>query len=183
MRIIITSDHAGYELGKQLYQYLRSQKYDVIDAGPYAQDEQDDYPDFVAPVAHEVSQDPDLTRAIVIGGSGQGEAIMANRFPRVRAVVFNGQYAASGREIPDEIKISRTHNDANILSLGARFVNFEEAKKAVDVWLKTPFLAEPRHVRRIQKIEDLAPTSVEKDSEGKPIEPDEDCKNETVHNF
>jgi len=101
---------------------------------------------------------------IVIGGSGQGEAIMANRFSRVRAVVFNGQYKpADGRKIPDEIKISREHNDANILSLGARFLDFDEALKAVLLWLNTPFSKEERHARRIAKIEQFSPNTTTRD--------------------
>lgn len=157
MRILITSDHAGFELRKALYEYLKGEGYDITDSGPYENNLEDDYPDFIAPVAVEVSNNPSTTKAIIIGGSGQGEAIMANRFPHVRAVVFNGQYAPHGREIPDEIYYSRLHNDANILSLGARFISTEEAKAAVKKWLETPFSNEERHKRRIQKIEELAP--------------------------
>jgi ribose 5-phosphate isomerase B len=93
--------------------------------------------------------------AIVLGGSGQGEAIVANRFPHVRAVVFNGQYVSpdENRDIPNEIVLSREHNDANILSLGARFLSEEEAKNAVRLWLATPFSHDERHIRRIAKIE------------------------------
>jgi ribose 5-phosphate isomerase B len=165
MRLLITSDHAGYELRKHLYAYLKDAKIDVTDAGPYENDPQDDYPDFVAPVALEVSQDPQGVRAIVIGGSGQGEAIMANRFPRVRAVVFNGQYKSSERTVPDEISLSRLHNDANILALGARFISVEDAKKAVDGWLATPFSGDVRHIRRIEKIETLSPLADPKHDE------------------
>jgi ribose 5-phosphate isomerase B len=106
--------------------------------------------------AKAVSGNP-MSRGIVIGGSGQGEAICANRFPRIRAVVFNGQYKPEdGREVPDEIVVSRQHNNANILSLGARFLNFEEAKDAVELWLRTPFSEDERHVRRLNKIDNIS---------------------------
>jgi len=164
MRILITSDHAGFELRKALYSHLKDAGKDVSDSGPYENNPDDDYPDFIAPVALEVSHDPNNTRAIIIGGSGQGEAIMANRFPRVRAVVFNGQYAPHGRETPDEIYYSRMHNDANVISLGARFISIEEAIAAVDKWLNTPFSNEERHVRRIKKIEQLAPQNALSDT-------------------
>ncbi len=178
MKIIITSDHAGFALCKALYAHLKAGGYEVTDVGPYALEPKDDYPDYIAPVALEVSHDPDNTRAIIIGGSGQGEAIMANRFPRVRAVVFNGQYAPHGRETPDEILYSRLHNDSNVLSLGARFINETEAKVAVEKWLSTPFSNEERHVRRIRKIEQYAPQSPlsdARDSEG--------SRTSSVHDF
>jgi ribose 5-phosphate isomerase B len=91
-----------------------------------------------------------------LGGSGQGEAMVANRFKGIRAVVFNGQYAPKdNRELPNEIKISREHNDSNVLSLGARFLNEEEATQALKLWLDTEFLNEERHVRRIKKIDEM----------------------------
>jgi len=103
-----------------------------------------------------VSDSPEEAKGIIIGGSGQGEAIAANRFHGVRAVVFNGQYEPKdGREVPHEIEISRLHNDANILSLGARFLNDDEAKEAVRLWLTTPFSGDERHVRRLRKIEEI----------------------------
>lgn len=166
MKIIIGADHAGFELKQELVAYLESMGYDVEDKGAYEYDEDDDYPDFVAPVAAALSQsyrdgdhaDPTTkTMGIIIGGSGQGEAIVANRFPHVRAVVFNGQYEpVSGRDVPDEITTSRQHNDANILSLGARFLSVDEARAAVETWLETDFSGDPRHVRRIEKIEEAS---------------------------
>jgi len=154
MRIIFASDHAGYELKQVLVPFVESLGHDVEDVGARTFVEDDDYPDYVALAAREVSKRPEDTRAIVLGGSGQGEAIVANRFPRVRAVVFNGQYKpADGREVPQEIVTAREHNDANVLSLGARFLNEEEAKEAVKLWLETPFSGDERHLRRIQKIE------------------------------
>jgi ribose 5-phosphate isomerase B len=153
MKLFIGADHAGYNLKEELKNFLKGQGHEVTDFGAHELNPDDDYPDFVIPVAKAVSADEN-SRGIIIGGSGQGEAICANRFKGVRAVVFNGQYKPTdGREVPDEIKLSREHNDSNILSLGSRFLNVEEAKKAVITWLETPFSGEERHVRRIGKIE------------------------------
>lgn len=154
-KIYIGSDHAGFELKQDLKNFLEKSGYEVIDHGSYEYDEGDDYPDFVFPVARDVALDPESV-GIVIGGSGQGESIMANRIPGVRAVVFNGQYEPDdGRDVPPEIITSREHNDSNVLSLGARFLNTEEAIEAVETWLETEFSGEPRHIRRIKKLDQL----------------------------
>ena len=163
MKILIASDHAGFELKNALYHFLKEKKYDIIDFGPDKLDPEDDYPDFVAPVAEEISADgTDKTLGIVIGGSGQGEAICANRFPRVRAVVFYGlpRSDLKSGERSDLLSLSRQHNNANVLAIGARFVKEEEAKKAVLLWLETPFSGETRHLRRIEKIDKLAPCHI-----------------------
>lgn len=158
MKIYISSDHAGFQLKGKLLKFLGEQNYSVEDCGPFDYNETDDYPDYVAAVARQVSANPNDNFGIVIGGSGQGEAIMANRFPNVRAVVFNGQYAPpDGKAVPDEIAFTREHNDANILSLGSWFLGEEEVKRAVVHWLSTPFTGEERHVRRLRKIEALSP--------------------------
>ncbi len=155
MHIHIGGDHAGFTMKKELIAFLKSHRYSITDYGAAAFDPADDYPDFIAPVAHNVSKNPD-DRGIVIGGSGQGEAIVANKFKGVRAVVFNGQYKPEdGRFVPEEIMLTRQHNDANILSLGARFLSIEEAERAVLLWLTTPFSEDERHVRRINKITDI----------------------------
>ncbi len=158
-QIFIASDHAGFELKQELVSFLRGMGYDVKDFGAHEFNADDDYPDFIAPLAREISQSAlrgEDVKGIILGGSGQGEAIVANRFPHVRAVVFNGQYAPTdGRQVPHEIITSREHNDANILSLGARFISSQEARDAVEVWLATKFSGEERHVRRIQKINDI----------------------------
>ena len=156
-KIFIASDHAGFELKKDLKQISENQGFEVKDFGAFNLDTDDDYPDFIKPLAKEMSEII-LTgvgvKGIIIGGSGQGEAICANRFKGIRAVVFNGQYAPrDGREVPDEIVISREHNDANILSLGARFLDLEEASEAVLKWIRTEFTNEERHIRRIRKID------------------------------
>jgi len=154
MRIVFASDHAGFELKEALIPFVEALGHKTEDIGPFQYDPHDDYPDFMSKAAQAVSEDADKIKGIIIGGSGQGEAIVANRFPKVRAIVFNGQYEPKdGRVVPDEIAISRTHNDANVLALGARFVNEQTAKDAVKKWLETPFPKEERHMRRIKKIE------------------------------
>lgn len=163
MKIVIGADHAGFELKQKIIAYLEEQEHEIVDKGANTYDEEDDYPDFIAPVARMVSAHPEEATGIVIGGSGQGEAMLANRFPNVRAVVFNGQYQPKDeRVVPEEIKISRQHNNSNILSLGARFLNEEEAVQAVDTWLNTTFSGEPRHIRRIKKLEEIATGKDEK---------------------
>lgn len=146
--ILIAADHAGFELKKTLTSFLVASSYNMVDKGAFSYDSTDDYPDFVVPVAEEVSADPENTRGIVLGGSGQGEAMVANRFSGVRAVVFYG----GSMEV---IRLSRQHNDANLLSIGARFVTTDEAKEAVKIWLETKFSGDERHIRRIKKVEEL----------------------------
>jgi ribose 5-phosphate isomerase B len=146
------ADHAGFYLKEALASYLQKLGYEVIDHGAHLYDKFDDYPDFVAPVGRAVSDSPHQLRGIVVGGSGQGEAMVANQFPNVRAVVFYGNKIFQGSDI---IKLSRQHNDANVLALGARFLTNGEAKDAVRVWLQTPFSGEYKHIRRIKKIEKI----------------------------
>jgi len=154
VKIVIGADHAGFELKQKLITYLEGKGYEVADKGADAYVEGDDYPDFCAPVGRMISNHPDEMKGIVIGGSGQGEAIVCNRFPNVRATVFNGQYKPKDeRVVPEEIKLAREHNDANVLALGARFLTEEEAISATMLWLDTPFSGEERHMRRIKKIE------------------------------
>jgi ribose 5-phosphate isomerase B len=128
---------------------LRENGHDVVDNGPSSYEENDDYPDYITIVAESVSKNMEDARGIILGGSGQGEAMMANRFARVRAMVYYGGPL-------DIIKVAREHNDANVLSLGARFLSEYEAIEAVKIWLETPFSKEERHVRRIKKIEELS---------------------------
>jgi ribose 5-phosphate isomerase B len=146
MKIYLASDHAGFKLKEILRKYLVESGYEVKDFGPFSYNETDDYPDFVRKAARAVANDPEQSRGIVLGGSGQGEAMAANRFNNVRAAVFYG-----GPE--NIIKLSREHNNANILSLGARFLSEDEAKKVVKLWLETNFPGEERHIRRINKID------------------------------
>jgi len=142
--IYLATDHAGFELKETLKQYLMDLGYEVEDLGTYSS-EACDYPDFVIPAAQKVALDPERNVAIVLGGSGQGEAIAANKVKGVRAVVYNSH----NLEI---IRLSRDHNNANVLSLGARFLTAEQAKEAVKLWLETPFSYDERHVRRLNKI-------------------------------
>ncbi len=145
MKIFLASDHAGFELKADFVEFLTGKGYEVEDLGPFTFEPADDYPDFVRKVAEAVAADSDA-RGIVIGLSGQGEAMAANRFPRVRAAVYYGGAL-------DIVSLAREHNDANILSIGARFVDKEKAMEALALFLSTPFSGEERHVRRIKKIE------------------------------
>ena len=160
MRIHFASDHAGYEYKNELLEFVANELgYEVVDDGAYELDMADDYPDFVHKTATAVSNDPANTRGIILGGSGQGEAITANRHSGVRAVVYYGEPAkeqvdASGAEL-NMITSTRMHNDANVLSIGARFISIDEAKRVVWEWLGTDFVGGERHDRRIAKIEEF----------------------------
>lgn len=154
-RVLFASDHAGFALKEILITYVKSLGYEVKDFGAIKYDGEDDYPDYVFRAAEMVSNNPKELCAIVLGGSGQGEAMVANRLPNVRAAIFYGvSPSVDGREVSDVVALSRQHNDANVLSLGARFLSAEEAKGAVKKWLETEFSGEERHARRIKKIED-----------------------------
>jgi len=144
MTIYLGADHAGYALKEKLKKFLSELGHKVEDKGAFQYDSEDDYPDFIKPVAEAVAKDSE-SRGIVLGGSGQGEAIVANRVRGVRVAVYYGNNL-------DIVKLSREHNDANVLSFGARFISEEEAKKAVELWLKTPFEG-GRHERRVKKID------------------------------
>jgi ribose 5-phosphate isomerase B len=143
--IYIGSDHAGYELKENLKIFLTELSYKVVDKGAFKIDNEDDYPDFVVPVAESVAQDPG-SFGIVIGGSGQGEAMSANKIDGIRATEYYGGD-------PEIVKVSREHNNANVLSLGARFVSEEEAREVVTLFLDTKFSGDERHKRRINKLD------------------------------
>ncbi|HYC83500.1 MAG TPA: RpiB/LacA/LacB family sugar-phosphate isomerase [Candidatus Paceibacterota bacterium] len=145
MRIYLGSDHAGFELKNKIKEYLKGLGYQVSDEGAFELDQNDDYPDFIKIVAKQVASDPEA-RGIIFGGSGQGEAMVANRFANVRAAVYYG----GDLEI---VALSRLHNNANVLSIGARFVAEQEAIDAVQRWLATQFGGEDRHIRRIYKMD------------------------------
>ena len=144
MKIYIASDHAGFYLKKQLIQYFGVKGLEIEDMGPYELNEADDYPDFIIPCAQKVAQDKS-GKGIVIGGSGQGEAIAANKVKGIRAALYYGGKI-------DIVRFAREHNDTNVLSLGARFLTADEAKKAVSIWLETEFDKASRHQRRHDKI-------------------------------
>lgn len=160
MKIYLASDHAGFELKVALKIMLVEEGHDVEDFGAHQYEPEDDYPDTVTKVATAVASDPE-SRGIVLGGSGQAEAMVCNRIKGIRAAVFYGPVSAKtsvdiiGRLSNDEyevVKLSREHNNSNILSLGARFMTEKEAKSAVTEWLSTPFSNEERHVRRLSKF-------------------------------
>jgi ribose 5-phosphate isomerase B len=155
MKIYIGTDHAGYVLKEKLVSTLRAEGYEVIDKGAFEYNEGDDYPDFVVPVAREVSKDPDNVKGIILGGTGEGEAIAANKIPHVRAVVYYGHAKPVVDDESDIIVRSREHNNANILSLGARYFTEESVMEAVNTWLNTPFSGDERHVRRLAKIDEI----------------------------
>lgn len=146
MRILLASDHAGYELKGLLAHWLREEEdHEVEDMGPHTLAPEDDYPDYIMPLAKAVAHDKDAL-GIIIGFSGQGEAMAANRIRGARAAVYYG-----GSE--ELLRLTREHNNANILSLGAKFLTPMEAKEAIIVWLSTDFTGAPRHVRRIEKLD------------------------------
>ncbi len=155
MKIFIGTDHAGYVLKEKLVSALKLQGHEVIDKGAFEYNETDDYPDFISEVAREVSKDPDETRGIIMGATGQGEAIVANRFPHIRAVVYYGDSKAVVDDEADVIERSRQHNNSNVLSLGARYLTEDMMMIAVNHWLNTPFSGDERHIRRLKKIDDL----------------------------
>ena len=143
--IYIAADHAGFQLKKHLIQYLKIKGLDVEDCGVFEMDPEDDYPDFSYPCALRVAQGkPGQDFGIVIGGSGQGEAIVANKVRGIRAAIYNG-----GK--PEIAKTAKEHNNANVLSIGARFVSGDEADMAVRIFLETAFSNSQRHLRRIAK--------------------------------
>ena len=144
MKIHIATDHAGLDLKNTTKEFLVDKGHDVTDHGAYKYDALDDYPDFIFPCAKAVANDSN-SRGIILGGSGQGEAMAANRIKGCRAAVFyNGP-----KEI---IKLSREHNDANILSIGARFMLENEIYDIIELWLEELF-AGGRHQKRIDKLD------------------------------
>ena len=144
MKIYIASDHAGFELKNKLKEFLQSLKYDLEDCGAFDFDPLDDYPDFILPAAKKVAKDENA-RGIILGGSGQGEAMAANRIKGVRAAVYyDGPI--------DIIQLSRLHNNANIISFGARFLSFDRAVEVLKIWLNEDF-EKGRHETRINKLD------------------------------
>ncbi|MCX6752410.1 MAG: RpiB/LacA/LacB family sugar-phosphate isomerase [Candidatus Nomurabacteria bacterium] len=153
MKIYVGTDHAGYVLKEHLVTSLKGAGYEVEDMGAFGYNEEDDYPDFVMPVARAVSKNPDSVKGIILGGTGEGEAIAANKFPHVRAVVYYGKAKPVVDDESDIIVRSRQHNNANILSIGARYFTEDEMMEAVNLWLATPYSEGERHIRRLAKID------------------------------
>lgn len=145
MKIYLATDHAGFNLKEEIKKHLVSKSLEVEDLGAFELNPDDDYPDFIAKLGEKVSNDSSSS-GIIFGKSGAGEAIVANKFKNVRAILGFSE---------NNVKLSREHNNANVLSLGSDFVNLEEAKKLVDIFLNTPFSNEEKHKRRLEKISDL----------------------------
>ena len=142
MRVYLGSDHAGFELKSVLVSWLKSAGHDPVDCGPATYQGQDDYPPYVMRAAASVIADPG-SLGIVIGGSGNGEQIAANKIAGIRAALAWSE---------DTARLARLHNDANVLSLGARMHPVEDAIAFTQVFLDTPFSGEARHQRRIDLI-------------------------------
>lgn len=140
VKIVVGSDHAGFELKQIIIEHLSERNMNYEDFGTNCLDSVD-YPDYAKKVAEEVNS-KDLIMGILVCGSGQGMAMTANRFKNVRAAICHNS---------DVAKVTRQHNDANVLCLGSRFIDINEAIKCVDVFLSTDFEGE-RHLKRINKI-------------------------------
>ncbi|MBI3342267.1 RpiB/LacA/LacB family sugar-phosphate isomerase [Candidatus Curtissbacteria bacterium] len=145
--IYIASDHAGFDLKKAIIEHLKEKGAEVEDCGAHEYDENDDYPDFIYPCAKKVAENPG-SLGVIMGGSGQGEAMVANKAKGIRATEYYGGNL-------DIVKLSKTHNDANVLSFGARFVTPEQAIEALDLWLATKYDSSERHERRHKKIREI----------------------------
>ncbi len=140
--IAVGSDHAGYELKNQLIEHLKNRGYEVKDYGTYSE-ESCDYPDYAQKVANAVAAG-EAQQGLLVCGTGIGMSIAANKVKGIRAAVLSDEFSAEA---------TRSHNDANILCLGARVVDYAKAEKLLDIFLDTPFSAEEKHIRRISKIE------------------------------
>lgn len=142
MKVYIATDHGGYRLKEELKVFLTAEGYDVEDMGAYKLDGSDDYSDFVFPLAEKVAREPE-SAGIVLGRSGNGEQIAANKVKGIRAALCL---------TPEMARLAREHNHANILSLGADFITVRQAEEIVRAFLTTPFSKEKRHARRVNKI-------------------------------
>lgn len=158
MIVYLATDHAGFEMKEEILKAFSLHEfgdaYNIVDCGASSFKEGDDYPEYMAKVGKRISEDASHAPSvgIIFGGSGTGEAIVANRFAHVRAVVYQG----GDFEL---VKLAREHNDANVLSLGARFVTINQAKEAIALFLNTPFSHDERHERRILAIEEIIKVS------------------------
>jgi len=142
VRVHIAADHAGYELKNHLVSWLKDNGYEPVDHGPAVYDAEDDYPVFVLRAAEAVAAEPG-SLGIVIGGSGNGEQIAANKVRGIRAALAWNEETA---------RLAREHNDANVIAIGARMHSVEEATRMVEVFLATPYSGAERHSRRIAQL-------------------------------
>lgn len=143
MKVIIGADHTGFELKEQVIEYIRSKNIEVIDNGNKF-DEKDDYPDIAYELCTKVANG-DFDKGILICGSGIGMSIAANKINNIRCGVCNEDYL---------IEMARKDNDINVLSIGARVIDFEKSKRIIDLFLETEFLGD-RHLRRVEKISEI----------------------------
>lgn len=148
MRVYFGADHAGYELKGRLVEHLRGRGFEVVDVGAPAYDAADDYPPFCLETARRVVADPG-SLGVVLGGSGNGEQIAANKVPGCRAALAWS---------PDTARLAREHNDAQVIGVGARQHSEPEAVAIVDAFVDTPFSGDPRHQRRIDMLADYERT-------------------------
>ena len=164
MKIALSTDHAGYEALGELKIFVESLGHEYVDFGPQQFDMTDDFPEFMFPAAHAVA-DGACDVAVILGGSGQGEAMAVNRVKGVRCTLFYGLATAKAAidaegtisDDPYEIlRLSRQHNQANALSLSSRFLSLDEMKQAITIWLDTPWSDDERHARRVRKLDELA---------------------------
>lgn len=149
MKVYLGTDHAGFELKEKIKEYLIGKGYDVIDCGNETHDPNDDYPDFIKIVAENVAKD-EKSYGVCFGKSGAGECIVANKFTNIRAFLAMNE---------KNVKLAREHNNANIICFGSELINFEQAKTLTEIFFKTTFLNEERHIRRIKKIANIENSS------------------------
>ena len=140
--IYISGDHAGFKLKTKLKPWLEKKGFEIKDFGPLKYNKEDDYPDFVIPMARVVVKNK--VRGLIVAGSGQGENIAVNKIKGIKCALYHGGSAKI-------VKTSRSHDDANVLSFGSRFVSESEAKKAISLFLNTSFEG-GRHNRRVGKV-------------------------------
>lgn len=159
-KVYLAADHAGFNLKNALLEHLRTLGYEIEDLGAHELNSADDYPDYALALAARVASE-EGSRGILACGTGEGEAMVANRTPGIRASVFYGPRLATevlniegdhSKDGFDIVRLARRHNDANILAIGARFVSPGEADEAVRIFLETPFSNDPRHLRRLAKF-------------------------------
>jgi ribose 5-phosphate isomerase B len=160
MKVYLAADHAGFNLKNALVEHVRTLGHETVDLGASALDPADDYPDFAKAMAQMILADAGSI-GILACGTGQGEAMAANRHQGIRAAVFYGEMrvrelleleGGASEDGFDVVRLSRRHNDANILCIGARFVTASEADEAVRIFLDTPFSTDARHARRLAKF-------------------------------
>src|SRR3989344_2491374 len=143
MKLYLGADHRGFVLKEALKRALMQNGYDVEDVGAFAQDSNDDYPDFAYAAAKKVAEDPNERKGVLICGSAMGMDVVANKVKGIRATVAYSKESAAH---------ARTNDDINIITLAGDVLSFDEAVKITDVFLKTPFSNEERHLRRLEKI-------------------------------